>query len=137
MRIRPFLLVLLASASFQSRAYDLQRSMDNLAEDVSACVAFYTIVAVDAKRNAVQDARWGEVATKYEATLQRALDLLRLTMTGRPETYVQAKIDLRMQGLLKTLQSEGIDRLMFLHADSCKSLMENPDLRLEYWKQKQ
>ena len=136
MRIHHILLVLLASTSFQSRAYDLQRSMDNLAEDVSACVAFYTIVAVDAKRNAVQDARWGEVATKYEATLQRALDLLRLTMTGRPESYVQAKVDLRMQGSLKTLQSEGIDRLMFLHADSCKSLMENPDSRLEYWKQK-
>ena len=137
MRIHHLLFVLLASSSFQSRAYDLQRSMDNLAEDVSACVAFYTIVAVDAKRNSVQDAKWGEVAAKYEATLQRALDLLRLTMTGKPETFVQAKIDLRMQGSLKTLQSEGIDRLMFLHADSCKSLMENPDSRLEYWKQKQ
>ena len=137
MRIHLIVLALLASASCQCRAYVLQRSMDNFAEDVSACVAFYIIVGVDARRNAAQDARWGEVATKYEATLQRALDLLRLTMTGRPETYVQAKIDLRMQGSLKILQSEGIDRLMFLHADSCKSLMENPDSRLEYWKQKQ
>lgn len=111
--------------------------MDNLAEDVSACVAFYIVVGVDARRSAAQDPRWGEVTAKYEATLQRALDLLRLTMTGKPETFVQAKIDLRMQGSLKVLQSEGIDRLMVTYADSCKSLMENPDSRLEYWKQKQ
>ena len=137
MRIQYIVLLLLASTPFHSRAYDLQRSMDNLAEDVSACVAFYTIVTVDARRNAVQDAKWGEVAAKFEATLQSALDLLRLVMTGRSENFVQSKIDLRMQGSLKTLQSEGIDRLMFLHADSCKSLMENPDTRLEYWKQRQ
>ena len=107
MRIHHILLVLLASTSFQSRAYDLQRSMDNLAEDVSACVAFYTIVAVDAKRNAVQDARWGEVATKYEATLQRALDLLRLTMTEGPSRMSRQKLISACKGRSRRCSQRG------------------------------
>jgi hypothetical protein len=139
MRIHHVFLVLLLLMPPQCYAYDLQRSMDNLAEDISTCVAFYTVVVVNAKQNAEQlhDAKWREIARMYETTLSRALDLLRLTMTGKPDTFVQSKIDLRMQGALKTLQTEGIDRLMYLNADSCKSLMENPDLRLEYWKEKQ
>lgn len=139
MRIHHALMVLLLLASPQGYAYDLQRSMDNLAEDVSTCVAFYTIVVVDAKQNAdrMNDEKWRDLATKYKSTLSRALDLLRSTMSGKPETFVQSKIDLRMQGLLKTLKTEGMDRLLYLHADSCKALMENPDLRLQYWKEKQ
>ena len=139
MRIHHVFIVLLLLVSPQGYAYDLQRSMDNLAEDVSTCVAFYTVVTVYAKQNAerMNDAKGREVAKMYEPTLSRALDLLRLTMPGKAESFVQSKIDLRMQGSLKTLQTEGIDRLLYLHADSCKALMENPDLRLKYWKEKQ
>lgn len=139
MRIHCTLVVLLLLVSHKGYAYDLQRSMDNLAEDVSTCVAFYTITDVNAKQNAerMNDQKWREIATQYESTLNRANDLLRLTMTGKPETFVQSKIDLRMQSALKTLQAEGMDRLMFLHADSCKALMENPDSRFKYWQDKQ
>lgn len=139
MRIRHILGVLFLFASAQGYAYDPQRSMANLADDVSTCVAFYEIMAVDLKQNAerMNDAKWAEAATRYESVASRARDLLRLTMLGTPEAFMQSKIDLRIQGLLKTLQMEGIDRLMYLHIDSCKALMENPDLRLKYWKEHQ
>ena len=102
-------LVLVPSACF---SLDTQRALDNLAEDVSACVAYYTVVAVDARRNAEQgDLRWREIGVKYEAASARAIGLLRQTMGGKPESFLQSKLDLRMQGALKVLESDGIDRL--------------------------
>ena len=139
MRIHRLLPILLLLVSPHAYTYDIQRSMDNLAEDVSTCVAYYTITIVNAKQNAerMNDEKWRNIAKMYEPTLNHALDLLRLTMTGKPEAFVQSKIDLRMQGLLKVMETEGMDRLIYLEADSCKALMENPDIRLKYWQEKQ
>lgn len=122
-----------------AKAYELQRAMDNLAEDLSTCVAFYTIVHALAKQNAekLHDQKWGVIATQYETTVNKALVLLRQAMTGKTPAFMESKIDLRMEEQMKIGESQGVDRLMLLHADSCKALMENPDQRLKYWRDKQ
>lgn len=139
MKKNTLIALLLTVMSIGVRAYELQRAMDNMAEDVSACVAFYTITIALARQNAekMNDQKWRAIATQYESTLTKALDMLRMTMTGKPKEFIDSKIDLRMNEQIRIGETEGIDRLVLLHADSCKALMENPDQRLKYWKDKQ
>ena len=139
MRKIALLLVISLFGAPLTYAYDKQRALDNLAEDVSTCVAYYTITLSNAKQNAekLNDKKWGEIATMYEATVLNAMNLLRLTMTGKPEKFMESKIDLRLQEQMKIIEAEGVDRLVYLHADSCKALMENPDQRFKYWTDKQ
>ena len=110
-----------------------------MAEDVSGCVAFYTVSIIFATSSAekLNSKAWADTAAAYRPTLQNALALLRVTMTGKPERFMQSKIDLRMQEQTKIIEKEGVDRLLALHADSCKALMENPDQRFKYWTDKQ
>lgn len=122
-----------------AQAYELQRAMDNLAEDVSDCVAHFTIISVQASSYAEtqKSKEWADIEARYRVSAENAIALLRVTMTGRPEKFMQAKIDLRMQQQIKILKSEGTDRLMVLHADSCKELLENPQEHLKYWTEKE
>ena len=119
-------------------AYDRQRSFDNLAEDVSSCAAFYMIVSAESEINSQKqnDAKWAELAIKYRTTSINAINLLRKIMVGKPEKFLDSKIELQIQQLIKIRSAEGDDRLMFLFADSCKAIMEDPDQRLKYWTDK-
>ena len=58
-------------------------------------------------------------------------------MNGKPEKFMQSKIDLRMQEQTTILEHEGMDRLLFLHANSCKEIIEDPMKRNKYWEDKQ
>lgn len=122
-----------------TQAYETQRAIDNLAEDVSACVAFYTvsIIFADSTAEKLNSKTWADTAAAYRPTLENALALLRVTMAGKPEKFMKSKIDLRMQEQTKILEGEGIDRLFVLHSNSCKALMENTDQRFKYWTEKQ
>lgn len=122
-----------------ARAYEQQRALDNMAEDVSACVAFYIITINFAKANAHQQHNkgWANAAEAYMPTLQNAIQLLRVTMASKPQKFMDSKIDLRMQEQMKILKNEGMDRLIALHLDACKTLMEHPDQRLKYWTEKE
>lgn len=134
-------IVLIALSAFFAAqpafAYEHQRVLDNFAEDVSECVAYYTITVIDAKKNALNDPQWEQIAMDYKQTLTNSITLLRTAMNGKPEKFIESKIDLRMQEQTTILEQEGIDRLMFLHAKSCKEIMENPMKRIRYWEDKQ
>ncbi|MBC3884504.1 hypothetical protein [Undibacterium griseum] len=46
---------------------------------------------------------------------------------------MQSKIDLFMQSRLKTMEAEGMDRLVYQYAGLCKSVMNHPEKNLSYW----
>lgn len=54
-------------------------------------------------------------------------------MREKPEKYMQSKIDLFMQSRLKTMEAEGMDRLVYQYAGLCKSVMNHPEKHLSYW----
>lgn len=119
-------------------AYELERAMENMADDVADCAVYYTIVSADLSQRMKEkpDERTEVVFNGYQHGVSSAISLMRVYMMMRPEKYFESKLDLHMQFNLKKLKEEGMDRLIVLYSDFCKDTIEHPNDRFDYWLKK-
>lgn len=133
--MKKYILGVLIFVLSSAHAYPEDQALANLAEDYADCATYFTILIVAAQKYSEHDSsgRWAKTAEDYKGTLTNSIAMLRVTMVGQPDKYLTSKLDLHMAKNQTILANEGIDRLMLLYADQCKSLMENPKPRTEYW----
>jgi len=128
----------LMAAPLISHAYELERAMVNMADDLADCVAYYTIVSADISQRLKENPndKTEKLFNDYQQGVNTAVSLMQIYMVSQPEKHLQSKIDLHMQTNIRRLGEEGMDRLIFLYSDSCKAMVQSPNDRLDYWLKK-
>ena len=100
-------------------------AQDEFASELAFCAGYYSVGAVASENSGNK-----EEATRLQPTIQRALKLS--AKLSNPKK-AQARYELAMQSQVKTFKEEGFARLMLQYAAPCKSALEHPDERLQYW----
>jgi hypothetical protein len=125
-------LVLLGALSLlSSGVYGLTpaEAQDEFASELAFCAGYYSVGAV-----ASENSGHKEESVRLQPTIQRALELSAKLSTPKK---AQARYELAMQSQVKTFKEEGFARLMLQYAAVCKTALERPDERLQYWAGKQ
>ena len=123
---------LLVTVLFACRAYayDIPTALANLTEDYADCAIYYSLsVQLAGSMNRVEEAK------NLQATADHALKLYLTAMNDKSDNQLKskAKLELHFKTNTQILKEEGMDRLNLMYSDRCKSMMENPDQRMNYW----
>lgn len=110
--------------SSTARAYEPEKASANTAQDLMTCMTYYNYWAktdrASGRDSATMDsnARWAfKLAQIYVPEMKR----------------LDAMSDLSAKIINKILIEEGPERLVLSYAESCKSILEHPTDRMQYW----
>ena len=118
-------LLLWSGSAYALRFTDAQ---DEFASELAFCAGYYSVGAV-----ASENSGHKEESARLQPTIQRALEMS--AMLSNPKKS-QARYELAMESQVKTFKEEGFARLMLQYSAPCKSALEHPDERLQYWVRK-
>jgi len=117
-------LALSGIASSAAYAYEFERARANMAQDVITCATYYTYWVKANQRD-------GEDSSKFDASANSALTLAQVY---EPEVKkLQAMSELSARLINKVVKEEGSTRLVLTYADFCKSILEQPTDRMQFW----
>lgn len=109
-----------------SRAYEQELAVNNLAHDFAQCAAYYTLASKGAgKRDA-------DLALKMNQAANLALEMS-TELTSKKVTAARYNMSLKsmMDDMDDTFNNFSI--VINQYADQCKELMDDPKTRLQYW----
>lgn len=132
-RVLILLALTVASGSLFSsaaKAYDEERAKNNFSHELVICAAYYSIGAEGARRTG--DKRASETSQQVsDVLLERALKY------SRQETVLSRfQLALEEQANLIHRDYANFSILMVKYKDLCKQITEDPQSRLDYWRQK-
>ena len=111
-------------ASSAAQPYDFERASANMAQDLMTCMTFYNFWRGI-------DLRDGKDSSDMEYSARWALRLARI-YEPHPKK-VEAMGELSVMIINKLVQEEGSARLAVNYAEPCKSMLEHPADRMQYW----
>lgn len=123
MKLALFCTVLLLAT--RANALTPADAQDEFASELAFCASYYSVGAV-----ASENSGHKEEATKLQPTIRRALELSGKLSSPKK---TRARYELAMQSHVETFKEEGFARLILQYSESCKSALEHPDARLQYW----
>lgn len=123
-------ILMVAGLFFTSAAhpYELEQANANMAQDLITCMTYFNYWSKVNRRD-------GTDSAPYDTSAKWAL---RLAQTYLPEMKKQeAMSELSAKFINKLVEKEGSTRLVLTYADSCKSMLEHPTTRMQFWLDKQ
>lgn len=123
-RISFLLLIVGVFLSCTARAYEFEKARADMAQDLMSCMTYYNYLA-----------KTDQASGRDSSTMDyNARWALRLAQTYLPEMKrLAAMSDLSAKVINKILKEEGPERLVLSYAESCKSILEHPTDRMQYW----
>lgn len=122
-----FLLLIVSNV----KAYDDARVRENLKEEYGGCAMYYQYVVKNTQGATPKQAK------SFQETADTALKAYTLFMEGETTKQIEAHMDYYNLHMQKIFKEEGFDRLFVMYSDFCKTLLTNPQARIDYWKNKQ
>ena len=123
--IKSVLIIVLISISVVANAYDEERSASNLASDLSECVAYYTLIAMQMEKQNTD-------ATKLIKSSEIAYEMAKSIST---EETVKARVQLYANDMLEKINHNWSNGAILInkYGEHCKKIITAPDKRLQYW----
>ena len=123
MKLKAFMLLL--SFSTVAHSYEPERAIVNLADDLSTCAAFYLFMSRGLEK--MDKDSTGLKASAAEAH-KIAVSISNLKVTG-------ARIEMSLKEMVKEMDGNWSNSSIILnkYGAQCKAMVENPDIRFQYW----
>ena len=121
---RCILLMACLVGSSSAHAYDRETARANMAQDLMTCMTYYNY-------NAKANRRDGQDPANMDNSARSALTLARVYEPQQKKLEAMSELSAKM--INKLVQEEGFTRLVLNYAESCKSILEQPTDRMQYW----
>lgn len=116
--------------STPSWAYDDLRVGMNLKDDYGHCALYYQYVLKN-----VEGASPSQLKA-FQTSADIAMQMYLKFTEGETTKQIEAHLDYYNVGMKKIFNEEGFDRLFVMYSGFCKSIYDNPQSRIDYWKNK-
>ena len=121
------LLLLAALLAVQpALAMNYDQASKRAAGEMVECAAFYLTGSVELDKQG-----HAKEANQFEGFARYALDLARATL---PMASVQKKLAAAQEANAEVLKGGSLSPLVAKYGDSCKTLLEKPGARADYWR---
>lgn len=130
--MKPLLMALLLAVPVPAMAMDLQEAKDYLGQEYAHCTNWYVIMKEVAARSFPPGLDRNMAMAQQQELAQLAFERS-AEATSREKALARAKESMEM---MKQRMKNSLDNLPVIadeYAYSCKSLMDSPDARLQYW----
>lgn len=118
-------LILLACLSGNAaHAYDLETARANMAQELITCMSYYNYWSKVNRNDGVD-------STRFDDSARTALNLAQLYVSEMKKLEAMAELSARTVNKINA--EEGSTRLVLTYGDTCKSMLEKPTDRMQYW----
>ena len=126
--------ILLSSLSLTDCwGYEEERTRDNFSHELVVCSAYFDIAAEGIRRTGLAGSE--EAAIAYETA---SMQLGALARKLSRDDVVLARYKLALEDHIKTIRGDysNLSLLTVKYSDLCKQVLEKPEARLKYWRDK-
>ena len=110
--------------SSAAHAYEFERASANMAQEVITCATYFTYWSKANKRDGLDSAN-------FDTSANSALTLAQIYLPEVKKLEAMSALSARL--INKVVKEEGATRLVLTYADFCKSMLEHPTDRMQYW----
>jgi hypothetical protein len=110
--------------SSSARAYELERASENMAQDLMTCMTYYNWWALADKKN-------GDDPATMQYNAKWALTLAQQYLPSMNKLDAMSELSAKL--INNVVKEGGSARLVLTYGDLCKSALEHPTDRMQFW----